>query len=135
MAKIPTFETLDEAVAFWESHDSADYWEDMEEVQFELELHQNLLHPNLVILTHQPTHCPRCQHALDNVIIEYMTLDNGQFLVIRDVPAFQCQTHGHEYILEQTFHQVEQLLELEKKKKLQPTKTLKVPVFSLKMAY
>ena len=135
MAKIPTFESLDEAVTFWESHDSADYWEDMEEVQVELELHQNLLHPHLVILTHQPTHCPRCQDALDNVIIEHMTLDNGQFLVIRDVPAFQCQTHKHEYILEQTFHQVEQLLELEKKKKLQPTKTLNVPVFSLKMAY
>ncbi len=46
----------------------------------------------------------------------------------------QCQINGHQYILEKTLAEVEQLLELEKKEKLQPTTTLDVPVFSLKMA-
>ncbi len=132
MAKIPEFKTLDEAVEFWESHDSADYWEDTEEVQFEVELYQNLVHPKLIVLTHRPEHCPRCQHKLNDIIIEYVVSDDERLLVIRDVPALRCQINGHQYILEKTLAEVEHLLELEKKEKLQPTATLNVPVFSLK---
>ena len=134
MAKIPEFKTLDEAVEFWESHDSTDYWEDTEEVQFEVDLHQNLVHPKLIVLTHRPEHCPRCQHNLNDIIIEYVVSDDERLLVIRDVPALRCQINGHEYILEKTLAEVEHLLELEKKEKLQPTATLNVPVFSLKTA-
>ena len=123
---------LDEAVEFWESHDSTDYWEDLEEVQFEVDLHKNLLHPKLIVLTHRPKQCPRCQHDLDDIIIEYVTSSNGRLLVIRDVPALRCQTNEHEYILEKTLDEVEHILDLEKKKQLQPTATLNVPVFSLK---
>ena len=133
MAKIPNFETLDEAVEFWESHDSADYWEDMEEVTFEVELHQNLLHPKLVILTHSPEHCPRCQADLAEIVIEHVTWNNGHLLVIRDVSALRCQANGHEYILERTLDQIEHLLNLEKAEKLQPTEQIQVPVFSLQM--
>lgn len=132
MTKIPDFETLDEAVEFWESHDSTDYWEDMEEVQFDVDLHKNLLHPKLTVLTHRPKQCPRCQHDLDDIIIEYVTSIDGRLLVIRDVPALRCQNNGHEYILEKTFDDVEHLLNLEKKGQLQPTATFNVPVFSLK---
>ena len=28
MKNIPDFETIDEAVSFWESHDSADFWDE-----------------------------------------------------------------------------------------------------------
>ena len=31
MAKIPDFETLQEAAEFWDSHDSTEYFDDMEE--------------------------------------------------------------------------------------------------------
>ena len=134
MAKIPEFETLDEAVEFWESHDSTDYLEDMEEVQFDVDLHKNLLHPKLITLTHRPDQCPRCQHDLDDIIIEYVTSVDGRLLVIRDVPALRCQANGHEYILEKTLDDVEHLLDLQKKEQLQPTATLNVPVFSLKTA-
>ncbi len=134
MTKIPEFKSLDEAVEFWESHDSTDYWEDMEEVEFEVELHKNLVHPKLIVLTHRPECCPRCQHNLDDIMIEYVVSDDKRLLIFRDVPAFQCQINGHQYILEKTLAEVEQLLELEKKEKLQPTATLDVPVFSLKMA-
>ncbi|MBI1877212.1 MAG: YgiT-type zinc finger protein [Chloroflexi bacterium] len=131
MAKIPDFKTLDEAVEFWETHDSADYWEDLEEATFEVNLHRNLLHPKLSTLAYRPERCPRCQQALDDIMTEYVTLANGRLLVIRDVPVLRCQTNGHEYILEETLDKVEQLLELEKIEKLQPTEILSVPVFSL----
>ena len=134
MAKIPEFETLDEAVEFWETHDSTDYWEDMKDVQFDVDLHKNLLHPKLTVLTSRPPHCPRCQHNLDDIIIEYVTAVGERLLVIRDVPALRCQKNGHEYILEKTLDQVEHLLELQQKEQLQPTATLTVPVFSLKTA-
>ncbi len=133
MAKIPDFKTLDEAVEFWEVHDSADYWEDMEEVTFEIALHQNLFHPKLIVLTHLPEYCPRCQHDLDDTVIEYVARNNGHLLVIRDVPALRCRANGHEYILQKTLDDVERLLALEKTRKLQPSETIQVPVFSLKM--
>jgi YgiT-type zinc finger domain-containing protein len=133
MAKIPDFQTLDEAVEFWESHDSTDYWEDMEEVGFEVDLRRDLLHPKLVVLTHRPEHCPRCQHDLEDIVIEYVIWNNEHLLVIRDVPALRCRANGHEYILEKTLDDVERLLGLEKTRKLQPTETIQVPVFSLKM--
>ena len=125
--------TLDEEVGFWEAHDSAGYWEDMEGVTFEVALHQNLLHPKLIVLTHRPEYCPRCQHELDDTVIEYVARNNGHFLVIRDVPALRCRANGHEYILEETLDDVERLLDLEKARELQPSETIQVPVFSLKM--
>ncbi len=134
MTKIPDFKTLDEAVEFWESHDSADYQDDMEKVTFEVDLQRNLVHPKLVVLTHRPEHCPRCQHDLDDVVIEYIIGNNGYLLIIRDVPALRCRASGHEYILEKTLDDVERLLGLEKTHKLQPSETIQVPVFSLKMA-
>jgi hypothetical protein len=131
VAKIPDFKTLNEAVEFLETHDSADYWEDMEEVKFEVDLRRNLLHPKLITLAYRPDYCPRCQHNLDDIMTEYVTLANGRLLIIRDVPVLGCQTNGHQYILEETLDKVEQLLELEKIEKLQPTEILNVPVFSL----
>jgi hypothetical protein len=133
MAKIPDFKTLDEEVGFWEDHDSADYWEDMEEVTFEVALQKNFLHPKLIVLTHRPEYCPRCQHDLHDTVIEYVARNNDHLLVIRDVPALRCRAHGHEYILEKTLDDVERLLDLEKARELQPSETIQVPVFSLKM--
>jgi hypothetical protein len=134
MEQIPEFETLDEEVAFWESHDSADYWEDMEEMEFEVDLHRNLLHPKLVVLAYRPERCPRCQHELKDIMIEYIVSDNGSFRVVRDVPALLCQINRHEYILESTLDEVMYLLELEERKRIKPTATLSVPVFSLQTA-
>ncbi|MFQ5626505.1 MAG: CopG family antitoxin [Methyloligellaceae bacterium] len=131
MEKIPEFKTLDEEAEFWETHDSADYWDDMEEAAFEVDLHQNLLHPKLVVLAHRPEHCPRCRDNLDNVVIEHVVWNDGQLLVIRDVPTLRCRTNGHEYILEETLDRIESLLEIEKTQELQPVETMQIPVFSL----
>lgn len=134
MEKTLDFETVDEEVEFWESHSSADYWQDMEKVEFNVDLHRNLLHPKLIFLTQQPAQCPRCRHALEETIIHYVTWDNGHPVMIRDVPALRCPVNGHEYMLEKTLDQVEQLLALEKTQKLRPTEILPVPVFHLGMA-
>ena len=133
MAKIPDFKTLNEAVEFWETHDSADYWENMEEVSFKVNLYRDLLHPRLVVLAHRPERCPRCQHDLEDVVIESVFWDNGHPLVFRDVPALRCRDNGHEYILEKTLNHIEYLLDLEKAQKLQPTDMIRVPVFSLRV--
>ena len=93
----------------------------MEEVHFEVNLHKNLLHPRLITLSHRPDQCPRCQHDLDDIIIEYVTSVDGRLLVIRDVPALRCQANGHEYILEASLDDIEHLLDLQKKE--QPTNT------------
>jgi len=134
MTETPDFKTLDEEVEFWQSHDSADYWEAMEKVEFNVELQQNLLHPKLVFLTDRPTQCPRCQHDLEDTVIQYVTWNNGHPVIIRDVPVLRCRVNGHEYMLEQILDQVEQLLSLEKTQKLQPAETIHVPVFKLEIA-
>ncbi|MGQ9627387.1 MAG: CopG family antitoxin [Anaerolineae bacterium] len=40
MVKLPSFKTLDELVAFWETHDFTDYIDEMEEVAPEIGLPQ-----------------------------------------------------------------------------------------------
>lgn len=131
MPKTLNFKSIDEEIEFWESHDSAEYWEDMEEVEFDVDLHQNLLHPRLVFLTNQPEHCPRCQQDLDYTMIQYVTWHNGHLMIIREVPILRCKLNGHEYILERTLDRIEQLLTLEKTQKLQPAEIINVPVFKL----
>lgn len=134
MAKIPEFETVDEEVEFWETHSTADYWDGMEKAAFEVDRHRNLLHPKLIFLADQPTRCPRCQNEVDDVVIQYVTVQNGRLVMIRDVPALRCRVNGHEYMLEKTLDQVEQVLTLEKMQKLRPAEMLHVPVFKLGVA-
>lgn len=131
MTKSLDFKSIDDEVEFWESHDSTEYWHDMEEVEFDVDLHQNLLHPRLVFLTDKPEHCPRCQQDLEYAEIQYVTWYNRQLIIIRDVPILNCQLNGHKYMLEKTLDRIEQLLTLEKTQKLQPAEIINVPVFKL----
>lgn len=130
MARIPDFKTLDEAVEFWETHDSTDYLDDMEAVEIRVDLRQNLFHPTAAVLAHRPERCPRCKSDLDDIVIEYVDRSDGRLLVIRDVPALRCRANGHEYLLEEALDRIERLLELEKAHAVQPADTLEVPVFS-----
>lgn len=134
MTKLPEFETSDKEVEFWESHSSADYWDEMEPVEFDIDLHRNLLHPGLIFLADQPAQCPRCQHNLEETEIQYVTWHNGHLVIIRDVPVLRCRVNGHEYMLEKILDQVERLLNLEKSHRLKPTETIHVPVFKLEYA-
>ena len=134
MAKTPDFETVDEEVEFWDSHSSADYWKDMEKVEFEVDLHRNLLHPKLIFIADRPTQCPRCKHDLEESKIQYVTWHNGHLVIIRDVPVLRCLANGHEYMLEKTLDLIERLLNLEEARKLSPPETIHVPVFRLDTA-
>jgi len=134
MEKALDFETVEEEVKFWETHSSADYWEEMEKVEFDVDRHRNLLHPKLIFVTDQPAQCPRCKQDLEETEIQYVTLHNGRLIMIRDVPALLCRANRHEYMLEKTLDRVEQLLKLEKTRKLQPAEIIHLPVFKLEMA-
>jgi hypothetical protein len=134
MAKPREFETVREEVEFLESHSTADYWDDMEKAEFEVDLHRNLLHPKLIFIADQPTACPRCHGDLEENHIQYVTLHDRHLVMIRDVPALRCRAKGHEYMLEKTLDQVELVLNLGKTQELRPTEMLHVPVFKLGIA-
>jgi len=130
MSEIPGFQTLDEAVEFWETHDSADAWDEMEPVIFGATLRRNLLTPNPIVLTHRPERCPRCGEMFEDSEIDYLASDNDQLVMIRAVPVLRCQGSGHVYMLENTFNGLERLLALERVHEVEPTTTLTVPVYS-----
>jgi len=130
MTKALDFKNIDDEVEFWESNDSAEYWHDMKEVEFDVDLHQNLLHPRLVFLTNQPENCPRCQQGLEYTMIQYVTCYNGYLMIILDVPILRCQFNGHEYMLEKTldlavFRVASLILPLSQPKKLNRDATQK----------
>lgn len=134
MAKSPAFETVDAEVEYWESHSTTPHWDEMEKVDFEIDLPRNLLHPKLVYLADQPTRCPRCHGELEETMIQYVIFLDGRLVMISDVPVLRCGANRHEYMLEKTLDEVEQVLHLDKTKKLRPVEMMHVPVFKLGMA-
>ncbi|MEK7729403.1 MAG: hypothetical protein AAB354_13395, partial [candidate division KSB1 bacterium] len=82
----------------------------------------------------RPTRCARCHGELEESIIQYVTFFDGRLVVISDVPMLRCRANGHEYMLEKTLDEVEQVLRLDKAQKLRPTEMMHVPVFKLGMA-
>lgn len=130
MSKQEIRDTL-ELAEEWEDRDTAQDFEAAEEVEVQVDLRRNLLHPRLVTLTHRPAACPRCGGALRDVAIEYMTRDERRLLVVKDVPALRCRDHGHEFLLEETLDDLESLVELEQADRVQPQETLQIPVFRL----
>lgn len=129
MKNIPNFETIDEAVSFWESHDSADFWDEMEEVEFEVELRRNLLGTQPVILAYRPLNCPQCGKEFEEVQIEYLLNDSGRLLMVRDLPVLRCQGDGHLFLLEETIDRLEQLMTLEGREQIKPVSSLTIPVY------
>ena len=97
----------------WESHDSADFWDEMEEVDFEVELRRNLLGVQPIILAYQPQDCPRCGQEFEDVQIEYLVNDNRRLLMVRDLPALRCREKGHLFVLEENVDRLEQLMALQ----------------------
>jgi hypothetical protein len=63
-----------------------------------------------------------------------VTQHNGHLIIIHEVPAYYSAPTGREYILEETLHQIERLLELEQTDKVKPVDTIQVPVSDLEMA-
>jgi hypothetical protein len=129
MNDITDFQTLDEAVSFWENHDSADFWDDMEEVEFEVEIRRNLLAAKLIVLAYRPESCPQCGQTLEEGLIDYLIDDRGRLLMVRDLPVLRCAENEHLYLLEETFDRLERLIALERVNKVKPASTLTIPVY------
>lgn len=107
---IPNFQTIDEAVSFWETNDSADFWDEMEEVEFDVELRQNILGAQPIVLAFRPQNCPQCGQEFEDVQIEYLVNDSGRLLMVRDLPVLHCQGNGHLFVLEEIIDRLEPLL-------------------------
>ena len=129
MKDIPDFNTIDEAVSFREAHDSANFWDEMEEVEFEVELRQNLLAAKPVILAYRPEHCPQCGQDFEDVRIDYLTDDSGHLLMVRELPILRCRGNGDLFMLEETFDRLERLMSLERCNKAKPVSSLTIPVY------
>lgn len=129
MNDIPDFQTIDEAVSFWETNDSADFWDDMEEVGFEVDLRPNFLTTKPIVMAYRPESCPQCGQGLEDTVIEYLIEDGGRLLMVRDLPALRCEGNGHLFILEETYDRLERLIALERQNKVKPASTLTIPVY------
>ena len=133
MTKTPKFKNMAGEVAFWETHSTADYWDESEEVHFDVDLQKNLLKPDPIILTERPLHCPQCQQLLTNTVIEYLTQNQGHLVSVRNVPVCQC-ANGHTYIIAEKFDLLLNLLEQERQHQVKPVEMLHVPVFQMQPA-
>ncbi len=129
MVYIPDFQTMDEAVSFWESRDSADFWDEMEEVEFEVELRQNLLAAKPIVLAYRPERCPHCGQNFEDTRMDYLTVGSGHLLMVRDLPILRCRGNGHLFMLEETFDRLERLISLERRNKTKPVSSLTIPVY------
>lgn len=129
MKNIPNFQTIDEAVSFWETNDSADFWDEMEEVEFDVELRQNILGAQPIVLAFRPQNCPQCGQEFEDVQIEYLVNDSGRLLMVRDLPVLRCQGNGHLFVLEETIDRLEQLMTLEGRNQIKPVSSLTIPVY------
>lgn len=103
----------EEMISFWETNDSADFWDDMEEVDVEVDLVKSPLATKPTILAFRPDRCPRCRDKIQDVTIEYLVDDSGRLLMIRDLPALRCE-QDHLFIVEETFDKLQPLIALEK---------------------
>ncbi|MCL4867374.1 MAG: BrnA antitoxin family protein [Anaerolineae bacterium] len=134
MSKLPEFKTIAEEVAFWESHSTADYWDESEIVHFDVDVYHNLLGDDPTILLEKSDYCPRCQQSLVHVSLEYLTQNHGHLVSVRDVPAYQCDK-GHIYMMAETFDLLLDLLEKENQQRIIPVEILHVPVFHLQQSF
>jgi len=134
MSKIPEFKTLEEEVNFWESNSSADYWNEFEEVEIEIDLFTNKLNPRPFILAKKPDTLKNPWGDLESILTQYFTNISNNLLVIQDVPAYRSLSTGREYILEAVADKMESLLAVERNKDLEPLEFIQVPVFSYNMA-
>lgn len=92
--------TLEDAISFLEAYDSADFWDEMEEIGVDVELRQSILTAKPIILAYRPDDCPRCGAKVQDSTIEYLVDDGGHLLMIRDLPVLRCEGEGHLYMLE-----------------------------------
>ena len=82
MAKIPEFKSVKEAAEFWDTHDTTEYFDDMEDAELSVKGEQSL--------------SPRCEHCGDILLSRYIDLDilDGA-LALHNARQLYCRRCGH----------------------------------------
>jgi YgiT-type zinc finger domain-containing protein len=77
--------------------------------------------------------CPICGSAIVEKTIDYSDWQDGELLVIRDVPVRECQEWGHRFFHARVAKELERLLDLISHGEVQPSEKIEVPVFQLQL--
>jgi len=84
--KLPMFQTREEAAEYWATHDTAEYWDDMEDVDLKV-------HPRIKSPRDLSRRCPVCDDVL---LFRYAERDAaGGRVTLHRLMEFYCrQGHG-----------------------------------------
>jgi hypothetical protein len=66
--------------------------------------------------------------------IDYIDSNDGQFLIVRNVPIQECIESGHQFMDAAAAKEIEKIFELDRLHLLKPGQTISVPVVELEMA-
>lgn len=78
--------------------------------------------------------CAICGSALIVKRIDYIDSNDGQFLIVRNVPIQECVESGHQFMDVAAAKEIEKIFELDRLHLLKPEQTISVPVVELEMA-
>ena len=78
--------------------------------------------------------CAICGSALIVKRIDYIDSNDGQFLIVRNVPVQECDESGHQFIDAAAAKEIEKIFELDRLHLLKPEQTISVPVVELEIA-
>jgi len=82
--KLPKFESRKEAAKFWATHDTTDYWDDMEDVDLKV-------HPSIKSPRDLSRRCPVCDQVLR---FRYVDRDSRDSWITMHLMEFYCP-EGH----------------------------------------
>ena len=86
--KLPTFQTREAAAEYWATHDTAEYWDDMEDVDLKV-------HPRIKSPRDLSRRCPVCDDVL---LFRYLDRDTRDGQVTMHLMQFYCRKGHHEQL-------------------------------------
>jgi YgiT-type zinc finger domain-containing protein len=78
--------------------------------------------------------CAICGSTLVIKRIDYIDSNDGQFLIIKNVPVQECEESGHQFMDAATAKEIEKMFALDRDHLLKPEKLISVPVVELNLA-
>src|SRR3990172_2469748 len=109
--RIPAFKSIEEEVAFWETHSLADYWDQFEDVKIDVKLRHEQPSPRIVTLKKATATCPIDRSKLLKTVMDYSGWSQGRLLLVRRVPVLECDEHGHRFFTPATARKVEKVFQ------------------------
>jgi len=87
----------------------------------------------MVVTETETRYCPICNSQMAEKLIDYIDNEQGQFLIVRNVPVRECIENGHQFLHASVAKKIERLFELDRTHSLTPKETIAVPVVELGM--